>query len=303
MVSSYEHSCTQLQNDVQSQKKRQLPRIPSVEKFPHPTQPLDDSNIPETNIDIEADEILRYNVEKKLEPSDLKSSDTFNTNEQNEHLGTMTQAMSGEDFRSIANAGFGQGNPSTSNSGDDSGCASLELPKSIKPNDNSKVSKSSSNFLWFGIDANESDTSREETNKPKNVQRASKSISTLDRTRNNSEKRIFSQTNLKNSSLSKPTNLKLRASSFNGFSHKNSLVGHNTKHGKKNCIEKKKSTKNPTLLSHHWSPDGSSVNIDTSQADESLSSLPVQDKLKNPVINTGDTIQIEHDSMCRVTFY
>ena len=157
--------------------------------------------------------------------------------------------------------------------------------------------------MWFEIDANESYTSREETNKPKNVHRASKSISSSDRTRNISEKRIFSQTNLKNSSLSKPTNLKLRASSFNGFSHKNSLVGHTIKHGKKNCIEKKKSTKNPILLSHHWSPDGSSVNIDTSHADEFPNSLPLQDKLKNPVINTGDTIQIEHDSTCRATFY
>ena len=295
-----EHSSTQLQKEAQFQKKRQLPQIPSLDKFSQPTQFLDDSNIPETNIDIEADEILRYNVEKKLEPSDLKNSDTFDRNDQNEHTGTLTPAMSGEDFRSIANAGFVQGN--SSNSGDDSGCASLELPKSIKPHDNSKVSKNSSNFLWFGIDVNESDASREETNKAKNVHRASKPISSSDRTRNNSEKRIFSQTNLKNSSLSKPTNLKLRASSFNGFSHKNSLVGNNNKHGKKNNIDKKKSTKNPILFSRHWSPDGSSVNIDTSHAEESLNSLPVQDKLKNPVMNTGDTIQIEHDSMCRVKF-
>ena len=164
------------QNDFVSiswnQRKRQLPRIPEIEKQSNSIEFSNYHNCIENIVDIEAEEILRYNKEKRAEPAQdtnvvrlnqPTSEDGKNNKKSNDNPVSACEESS---LTSGTGTGIEMCHVTATNSGDDSGCASMEL-SNFTSSKCVKDSKTISHFLWFGIDTSESDKQPGERNNVK----------------------------------------------------------------------------------------------------------------------------------------
>ena len=296
-----EHSLQhyQVTTDSQSQRKRQLPQVPGNDKSCYLVQEPGSFNTPETSIDIEADEILRYNVEKHFDvENNVGPSETTNiegSNEQNFEYNDMNNKSKGcPSFCTFEEYPL-------NNVGDDSGCASMETTNSVSPK-YTKESKSSSNFLWFGIDEMEATKTQNVESSTKIQNRINNVKTTSEQIRKNHQLRkqklsLRNEKVVQSSMANNSSHLKSRAAaSFSETSNRkfraSRILDANNEYSSK---EKNNLANN---LKHSFSHNISSINVDKNCAVKSTRSSSSKVPPDISEVSVGDTAQVLQNSTC-----